>query len=108
MSREQILDKMTFILNKDELSRLNVEIGEDGNPFIKLDMHGYSIAKAKAILDKTILLNREAFNIELIHGYNKGIAIKKMLLSDYSNKRIIRKRSYNENPGLTFMQIAEF
>ena len=107
MSKEQlVIDKMSFVLKRDELDRVSAKIGEDGMPFIILDMHGWCTKKAKEVLDKTILINRGEFNIDLVHGYKHGIAIKKMLLSEYKNNRIIKMRSYNENPGLTFIKVA--
>lgn len=108
MSREQVvIDKMSFVLKKDELERVSAKIGEDGKPFIILDMHGWCTQKAKDVLDKTILINREEFNLDLVHGYRHGTAIKSMLQNDYKNSRVIKMRSYNENPGLTFIKIAE-
>lgn len=109
MSKEQImLDKLSFILKKDEMDRVAVKTGEeDGKPFIVLDTHGWGAYKARVILDKIILINRgEDFNIDLIHGYQHGIAIKHMLLHEYKNPRITKMRSYNENPGLTLLKVA--
>lgn len=103
---ETIQDRLTYILNKEEIGRVEVSIGEDGNPFIRLDMHEWSTCKARTVLNKLILLNREAFCIDLVHGYLHGTKIKAMLTHDYSNQRVLLRRGYNENPGITFMKIA--
>ena len=63
-----------------------------------------SIAKAEAVLRKMLLIIRCEFNLDIIHGYSHGIKIKAML-TEYKNERILKRRGYNENPGLTYMKI---
>jgi len=107
MSQTEILyDKMTFLLKKDELARLHIEMTEQGEPFIKLDVHGWSIAKTETILNKMLLLIKCEFNLDIIHGYMHGCKIKAML-TGFKNARIEKKRGYNENPGLTYMKIMQ-
>lgn len=103
---EMLYDKMTFLLKKEELDRLHIEMTELGEPFIKLDVHGWSIAKTEVILNKMLLLIRCEFNLDIIHGYLHGLKIKSML-TEYKNARIQKRRGYNENPGLTYFKFAQ-
>lgn len=104
MKKEQLQDLMTYILKKDELNRIRITTDEDGLFRITIDMHGWNVKKSKAVLNNIILLNKTAFNLDVIHGYNNGLEIKKMLFNEFSSSRIEKKRSYNENPGLTYFK----
>lgn len=102
--KEEIQDKLTYILQKSDLERVSVKIGEDGAAYITLDIHGWPLAKTQKVMQNLILLQREAFNLNIVHGYLHGMATKEMLLNEFTNCRLIKKRSYNENPGITFMR----
>lgn len=106
MTREMLYDKMSYLLKKEEMSRLQIEITEQNEPFIKLDVHGWSLAKTEAVLNKMLLLIRCGFNLDIIHGYLHGCKIKAML-TEYKSERMEKKRGYNENPGLTYIKFAQ-
>lgn len=103
---EQIQDTLTFIFKKEDMQRIKIKLDAEGNPFITIDVHGWSKATTKKKLENIMLLFRGTFHMNIIHGYMHGIEIKKMLLA-YKNDRIIRKRGYNENPGIFYMKFKE-
>ena len=66
----------------------------------EIDLHGMNPAQAKKCLDSFISsLPKGECELSVIHGYNRGNALKKML-SVYKHKRAVKK--YSElNPGVT-------
>ena len=105
MGYEQMMQKMTFLMYGDQLSRVNVAFEEDGTPVIQVDLHEFSCRQAQKTLMNIIAMYRFGFKLEIIHGYNHGTAIKDMIRKDFTNKRIIGKY-YPRNPGRTILEIA--
>jgi len=77
---------------------------------IELDLHGFSaeIAKKEVIKQAAFLFqNHKCLCFEVIHGYNSGTKIKKMLLEGFKCKYIRRilPDPYNEGRSLVWINI---
>ncbi len=106
MAAEQIMERMTFILNGDDLHRVHVQRDNEGNIILVIDVHEMKVAEAKKILNHIIIMYRFPFKLRVVHGYNHGTAIKDMIAEQLDNKRIISKEVEVYNPGITTIQLA--
>jgi len=72
----------------------------DNEKFI-LDVHGLTIREVDTMLNKLIWdLDIVYKEVEIIHGFNYGTALREHLRNDYFNSKIDRIL-YFENPGRT-------
>lgn len=104
MSEEQIRDRLSYILPGEELGRVKyLKIVNNDILYITLDVHKWSRDKVASVLRKIVVLEREPLCISVIHGYTHGTKIKEMLCADFRNERMVHRRGYNENPGMTLL-----
>ena len=106
MGREEIKERMGYVLQGRYLSKAGVSYNVDGEIVIRVDLHGMSKNIAQKTLNNLIVLFRFPFVIQVVHGYNNGIAIKSMISHELNNSKIVEKRSLPENPGVTYLKIA--
>ena len=106
MGREEIKERMGYVLQGSYLSKSGVRVNDDGEIEIRVDVHGMSVNCAQRTLNNLIVLFRFPFIIQVVHGYNRGVAIKSMINKDLNNTKIMEKRSLAENPGVTYLKIA--
>lgn len=99
---EKIRDRLSYIIRKDDMKNVSVKMGTDG-PYITLNVHGWSVSKTSKIMEKMLLLEKEAFSLNVIHGYRHGTEIKQMLCR-FTHARLLKSRGYNENPGITHIK----
>lgn len=70
----------------------------------EIDLHGMDVPQAKKCLDSYIAaLPRGEFELDVIHGFNRGSALKKFVYS-YKNKRV-SGTLLNLNCGVTTLII---
>ena len=70
----------------------------------EIDIHGMECAGAKKCLDSYINgLPTGEYEITVIHGYNRGSSLKKML-SGYTHKRL-KGKYLSINQGVTILRI---
>ncbi len=106
MAAEQIMERMTFILNGDDLRRVNIQKDNKGNIIVVIDVHGMRVAEAKKVLNSIIIMYRFPFKLRVIHGYNHGTAIRDMIADELDNQRIVSKKVMYYNPGITSIRLA--
>ncbi len=59
--------------------------------FSEIDLHGYTAAQAKAVLDSTMkTLSKDVRELTVIHGYHGGTALMNMV-RNYKHPRLERK-----------------
>jgi len=71
----------------------------------ELDLHGYTVAEAKKIVEMTIArIPKGDQELRVIHGYHSGDTIKQLVQSrnGIRSKRIVRRR-YTKNQGETIL-----
>lgn len=104
MRRQGIISRLQMIFTKEELSRMRVE---DINEIdVTVDVHGMHCKEVMRFLNNIINLIRESFILTVIHGYNRGIAIKHMLYVDMNNRKIKKIVGDYCNMGITYINIA--
>ena len=85
MRKEQFIMKLAFILTLEEMARISVK-EEKSSLILTIDFHSLKCLEARKILSKIIALNKYAFALHVIHGYNHGTALKEMIRYQYSNE----------------------
>ena len=106
MSCDKIMERMTFLLWGEELNRVSVKDSADGSITITVDVHRLTRKQANKLLSNIIKLFMFPFTLDVIHGFNRGTAIKTMLNTDFSHDRVLGMHSPVYNPGETFIQVA--
>ena len=105
MGSEIIKDRMTFIMQGNDLNRLQIYESEKGT-VIKIDLHGMKCGEAFKVINSILLLCRFRFTLDIIHGYNRGTNLKEMIYHQLMNSRIISKHCDVWNPGETIIEIS--
>lgn len=93
--------KFEFVFSKDDLARFRVVDGE-----LYIDVHGMTCPMAQRFLKNTIALLKGSVNIYVIHGYNRGCAIKEMLRNTPLSHRQYQVQHVNWNPGITRLVVT--
>ena len=94
-----LLKKFEFLFPKDDLKRLSVVNGE-----LYVDVHGMTCPEAQRFLRNVIALMKGDFSMYVIHGYNRGCAIKAMLMRTQLSVRTYRIGHIDWNPGMTKLE----
>lgn len=105
MGCEQMMQRMSFVLKREYLNKAHVAYNTAGMMVVRIDLHGMTRNEATKVIKGVLLLNNGSFILDLIHGYNHGTVLKKMICEDLDNARIGRKWGYEYNHGETFLEI---
>ena len=105
MMKEQILNKMMFILPGEEGKRCHVSV-DAGQATVMLDLHQLDRYKAARLLNNVITIIREPFTLEVVHGYNRGTVLRTYVNTELKNKRIKNRYICRYNEGVTVLNIA--
>ena len=77
-------------------------------PFVKIDLHGLRQEEAMKVIDQA---NQKAdastYQIQLIHGYNRGTNLRTMIYDWYQYEPKIRRIIKGDNPGITILVLKE-
>ncbi len=106
MKKEEIMERMGYVLHGEYLQRVRVFDNENAETVIKVDLHGMCRESAQKSLSNIIAIIRSPFILDVIHGYNGGTVIKELICNDLKSTKIKGHRSPNWNPGETLLQIA--
>ena len=73
--------------------------------FLEFDVHGYSIEVAIRRIQRLIIDHPDCTCIEIIHGYNNGNAIKRVLsnAANIHSRRVIKTLPVPFNEGRTMI-----
>lgn len=79
-----------------------------GAPFVKVDLHGLRQEEAIKVIDKAIAAaDSTTYQIQLIHGYNRGTSLRSMIYEEYRYEKKIRRIIPGENQGITILVLKE-
>ncbi|MBR2562853.1 MAG: Smr/MutS family protein [Eubacterium sp.] len=79
-----------------------------GSGFMKIDLHGKSQDEAMRIIDRAISQAGPAvYQIQLIHGYHRGTALRSMIHDWYRYEPKVRRIVPGDNPGITILILRE-
>ena len=79
-----------------------------GAPFVKVDLHGLRQEEAIKVIDKAIAAaDSSTYQIQLIHGFNRGTSLRSMIYEEYRYEKKIRRIIPGENQGITILVLKE-
>lgn len=79
-----------------------------GAPFVKVDLHGLRQEEAIKVIDEAIAAaDSTTYQIQLIHGYNRGTSLRSMIYEEYRYEKKIRRIIPGENQGITILVLKE-
>ena len=96
--------KLQLILSKEKYERITFN-KENDEEYITIDLHYLSCRDAERLVRNVIAVSDESFELELIHGYIHGTALKQMLENYKISDRIIQRQGVAYNLGMTKMKV---
>ena len=79
-----------------------------GSPFVKLDLHGLRQDEAIKVINKAIrAADASTYQIQLIHGYNRGTSLRSMIYDEYRYEPKVKRIIPGDNPGITILVLKE-
>ncbi len=77
-------------------------------PFVKLDLHGMRQEEARKVIDRAIATAGPAtYQLQLIHGYNRGTSLRTMIKDWYQYDSKVKRIMPGDNPGITILVLKE-
>ncbi len=76
--------------------------------FVKIDLHGLRQEEAVRVIDKAIAsAGPMTYQLQLIHGYNRGTSLRRMIYDWYQYEPRIKRIIPGDNPGITILVLRE-
>ncbi len=76
--------------------------------FVKVDLHGMRQEEARKAIDRAISSAGPAtYQLQLIHGYNRGTSLRSMIYDWYRYEPGIKRIIPGDNPGITVLVLKE-
>lgn len=77
-------------------------------PIIRLDLHGMRLDEAEKRIDSALAsAGPETYQIQLIHGYNRGTSLRSMIYDLYRQDSKVKRVVPGDNPGVTILVLKE-
>ena len=77
-------------------------------PFIKVDLHGLRQEEAIRVIDRaSASADSSTYQIQLIHGYNRGTSLRSMIYDEYRYEKKVKRIIPGDNPGITILVLKE-
>ena len=78
------------------------------DPFVKIDLHGMRQDEAMKAIDKALASAGPAtYQLQLIHGYNRGTSLRSMIQDWYRYEEKVKRIIPGDNPGITILVLKE-
>ena len=74
---------------------------------IEVDLHGCTVVQAQVAIDAALKRSRNAYRIRLIHGYNRGTALRDMIRTRYGKHPKVIRLEFGMNQGETDLVLRE-
>ena len=97
---------LRMIFTEDEIHRLTITEYKNKKAHIIVDVHGMKCSQVRRFINNIINSVRTAFQLMIIHGYNRGTAIKEMLAHNFNNSNIIERYQDAINYGITHILVG--
>ena len=79
-----------------------------GAAFVKVDLHGLRQDEAiKAINRAIAAADSTTYQIQLIHGYNRGTSLRSMIYDEFRYDSKVKRIIPGDNPGITVLVMRE-
>ena len=76
--------------------------------FVKIDLHGLTQEEAIKVIDRALATaGPTTYQLQLIHGYNRGTKLRSMIYDEYKYEPKIKRIIPGDNPGITVMVLKE-
>lgn len=76
--------------------------------FVKIDLHGLRQEEAVRVIDRAVAsAGPETYQVQLIHGYNRGTSLRSMIYDWYRYEPKIKRIMPGDNPGITVLVLKE-
>ena len=75
---------------------------------VKIDLHGLRQDEAIKVIDKAVAAAGPAtYQLQLIHGYNRGTSLRSMIYDWYQCDPKVKRILPGDNPGITILVLKE-
>jgi DNA-nicking Smr family endonuclease len=79
-----------------------------GVGILELDVHEMNRFQAKAYIDSRLKqAKNDIYLIRIIHGYNRGTALREMIRKEYKRNPKVKRIELSMNPGITDLVLRE-
>ena len=79
-----------------------------GEAFVKVDLHGLTQDAARKVIDKELArAANTTYQIQLIHGFNRGTSLRSMIYDWYQYEPKVKRIIPGDNPGITVLVLKE-
>jgi DNA-nicking Smr family endonuclease len=76
--------------------------------FVKIDLHGMRQDEAIKVIDKALAsAGPQTYQLQLIHGYNRGTSLRTMINDWYRYEPKVKRIIPGDNPGITVLVLKE-
>ena len=77
-------------------------------PIVRVDLHGMRREEAAKVIDRALAAaGPEVYQLQLIHGYNRGTSLRSMILDWYRCEPKVKRIVPGDNPGITILVLKE-
>ena len=74
------------------------------DPIVKTDLHGLRQEEAVRTIERALSsVSAATYQLQLIHGYHRGISLRSMIKEWYQNDSRILRIMPGDNPGITMI-----
>ena len=79
-----------------------------GAALVKIDLHGMRQEEAIKVINRAIAAaDNTTYQIQLIHGYNRGTNLRTMIYDEFRYESKIKRIIPGDNPGITILVMKE-
>ena len=76
--------------------------------FVKIDLHGLRQEEAMKVIDEALAVaGPTTYQLQLIHGYNRGTSLRNMIHDWYRHDPKVKRVISGDNPGITVLVLRE-
>jgi len=76
--------------------------------FVKIDLHGLRVDEAERVIEKAVAsAGAGTYQIQLIHGYNRGTGIRDMIYDSFRYDNKVKRIIPGDNQGITILVLKE-
>ena len=76
--------------------------------FVKIDLHGLRQEEAIKVIDQGLAsVGPQTYQLQLIHGYNRGTSLRTMIHDWYQYESKVKRIIPGDNPGITILVLKE-
>ena len=76
--------------------------------FVKIDLHGLTQEEAIKVIDRELAnAGPTTYQLQLIHGYNRGTRLRTMIYDEYKYDQKVKRIIPGDNPGITVVVLKE-